>query len=95
LAQLNLSIIEMAREALMRAKEVRKVLEWRHYCGEKPRYWDIEIKEDGTVSFKGGSVWRAEIKGDVLYTDGCTTRGLLIDAVDEGLRQASSLKCQG
>ena len=93
LAQLDVSVLEMAREALLKVKEARKVPEWRHYCGAEPRYWDVEIKEDGTVSFEGGSVWRAAIKGDVLYTDGCVTRGLLLDVIDEGLRHVQALKC--
>ena len=94
LAQLNVVILEHARDALMRIKEVKKVKEWRHYCGAEPRYWEIEIKDDGSVEFKGGIVWRAKVEGDILHTDGCTTRGLLIDVIDEGIRQVSSLKCK-
>jgi len=77
----------------MRVREVKKVDEWRHYCGAEPRYWEVEFEDDGTVSFKGGTVWRAEVKGNVLYTDGCTTRGLLVDVIDEALKQATSLRC--
>jgi len=91
--QLNSSILEMAREALVNVKEVRRVYEWRHYCGEKPRYWYIKIKEDGTVSFEGGTVWRAMIKDNTLYTDGCVTKALLMGVIDEGIRHATSLKC--
>ena len=93
LAQLDTSILEKAREALMRIKEVRKVPEWRHYCGAQPRYWDIIINDDGSISFNGGIVWRAKVEDNILYTDGCTTRGLLIGVVDEAIKQASSLKC--
>ena len=91
IAQLNVDILERAREALMTAKEIKRVHDWRHYCGERPRYWYISIRDDGSIVFKGGTVWHAEVKGNVLYTDGCTTRGLLIDVVDEGLRQVKML----
>jgi len=91
---LDVSVLEKALEALVRVKEVKRVPEWRHYCGAEPRYWDIIINEDGTILFEGGIVWRARIEGNTLYTDGCTTRGLLIDVVDEGIGQASSLKCR-
>ena len=93
LAQLDTSILEKARDALMRAKEARKVPEWYHYCGAQPRYWDIIINDDGSIMFEGGIVWRAKIEGEILYTDGCTTRGLLIDVIDEAIKQATSLKC--
>jgi hypothetical protein len=91
LAQLDVPTLERALEALLKVGEVRKVHEWRHYCGEKPRYWYISVRDDGTIVFDGGTVWHAEIKDSTLYTDGCVTRGLLIDAIDEGLRQAKSL----
>ena len=91
MAQLNVDILEMAREALITAKEIKRVHDWRHYCGEKLRYWYIEIKDDGTIVFKGGTVWHAEVMGDVFYTDGCTTRGLLLDVIDEALEQARTL----
>jgi hypothetical protein len=91
LAQLDVPTLEKALEAVLKVGEVKKVPEWRHYCGEKPRYWYISIQDDGTIMFKGGTVWRAEIKNDTLYIDGCTTRGLLIDVIDEGLRQARVL----
>jgi len=94
LSQLDVSILEKALEALVRVKEVKKVKEWRHYCGAQPRYWDITINDDGSVVFEGGIVWRARIEGNTLYTDGCTTRGLLIDVVDEAIKQASTLKCR-
>ena len=91
LAQLDMPTLEKALEALVKVREVKRVPEWRHYCGEKPRYWYIEIKDDGAVVFDGGTVWHAEVRGDTLYTDGCITKGLLIDAVDEGLRQVRLL----
>ena len=91
LAQLDVPTLEKALEALAKVGEVKRVPEWRHYCGERPRYWYIEIKDDGTIVFEGGTVWHAEIKDGTLYTDGCTTRGLLIDVVDEGLKQARTL----
>jgi hypothetical protein len=93
LAQLDASVLEKAREALMKIREMKKVPEWRHYCGAEPRYWDIMINDDGTIIFDGGIKWHAEIKGDIFYTDGCTTRGLLIDVLDEGIRQARTLNC--
>jgi hypothetical protein len=95
LSQLNKSLLEEVKLSLIRVKEQKEVPDWYHYCGAHPRYWEIEIKDDGSIEFDGGTVWRAEIKGNVLYTDGCITRGLLLDVVDEGIRQASSLKCQG
>jgi len=95
LSQLNKPLLEEVKLSLIRVKEIKKVSDWRHYCGEKPRYWELEIKDDGSIVFNGGTVWHAEIKGDVLYTDGCITRGLLLDVIDEGIRQASTLKCQG
>jgi hypothetical protein len=91
--QLNVDILERAREALMTAKEIKRVYDWKHYCGEKPRYWYISIRDDGTIIFEGGTVWHAEVKRDVFYTDGCTTRGLLIDVIDEGITHARTLKC--
>jgi hypothetical protein len=92
LAQLNLSALETAREGLLKVKEEKIFPEWRHYCGEKPRYWDVKIGNDA-ITFEGGLVWRAEIEDGVLYTDGCTTRGLLLDVVGEGIRQVRALKC--
>jgi hypothetical protein len=94
LAQLNTSILEKVREALSKVKDVRKVDEWRHYCGAKPRYWDIMINDDGTILFEGGIVWRAKIEGDILYTDGCVSRRLLFNVIDEGIRQSVSIKCR-
>jgi len=94
LAQLDVSVLEKALEALVRVKEVKRMPEWRHYCGAEPRYWDVTINDDGSVVFEGGIVWRAKVENNILYTDGCTTRGLLIDVVDEAIKQASTLKCR-
>jgi hypothetical protein len=54
LDQLNVPTLERALEALLKVKETKKVPEWRHYCGEKPRYWYISVQDDGTITFEGG-----------------------------------------
>jgi hypothetical protein len=95
LSQLSIPLLEGVKLSLIRVKEIKRVPEWQHYCGAQPRYWEIEMKDDGSIEFSGGTVWHAIIKGDLLYTDGCITRGMLLDVIDEGIRQASSLKCQG
>jgi IS4 transposase len=91
LDQLNVPTLERTLEALLKVKETKKAPEWRHYCGEKPRYWYISARGDGAIVFDGGTVWHAEIKDGTLYTDGCTTRGLLVDVIDEALKQVRML----
>jgi hypothetical protein len=94
LKQLDMATLDTARKALESVRKTERVHEWRHYCGLEPRYWDISVRDDGTIVFEGGLVWHAEVKDGVLYTDGCVTRGMLIDVVDKGIRQLSSLKCR-
>jgi hypothetical protein len=92
-SQLNANslVLEVAKNALQNqnVKEVRT--DWEHYCGAEPRYWDIEIDGD-TIYFNGGNVWKARIEGDVLYLDNCATKEMLLNVVNEGLKQVGILK---
>jgi hypothetical protein len=91
-SQLNANslVLDVVKNALQNIKEVRNT-RWKHYCGAEPRYWDIEIDGD-IIYFNGGNVWKAKIQGDVLYLDNCTTKEMLLNVVNEGLKQVGILK---
>jgi hypothetical protein len=95
LGQLDVKALERVREALTRAEKTEVVPYWRHLCGAEPHEWQIVVSEDGkTVFFTGGIKWRAKLENGILYVDECVTKELLIEVIDEALRQASTLRCE-
>jgi hypothetical protein len=92
-SQLNVRLLEKVKDSLAKVEDVVKVYDWKHNCGMEPRYWDIEVKNDNSIEFNGGTVWKAVIKGNILYTDGCVTKELLKEVISEALSQAVRLKC--
>jgi len=93
-SQLNVQLLEKIKDSLAKVENVVKVYDWKHYCGAEPRYWDIEIKNDNSIEFKGGVVWKAVIKYNIMYTDGCVSKELLKRVIDEALGQAATLNCK-